>query len=817
MRVLYVHGDKLNGLLDALGDHADAASLVLWRLIAKHIAEESYDAVFCDSDNPLSLPVAAPEEVYGFPSGCVISTELGTYPCAWRVLSPTPTLQSLQVVWDSTNEGLFGEQIADCDRLVRAGVPKDTAAKLLRKYGSLNNTIARLEEIRPKKLWPLISAATELETVEARETVVKPWALDGYHPALAKAAKEAYEAHKRSVRTGYRLVLDEEGLEELAKALGETAYVAIDTETSSLDLFTCDVAGVSIATDDGISFYVPIKHYDYEISASLKHRLISLLKHYLLSKRLPVVMHQAKFDLRVLDRLGISQERINLVFDTKIAASCLGLAKRDTGLKDMARRVLSMPMTEIQELIGGRGKRQVSFRDVPTQLAYRYACADADSTRRLYPVLMLRLAEEGLDRLYVGLEHDFIRVVVEMESAGVALDMEALGRFAEELPKEIESVQRQIYELAGEEFQLNSPRELSRVLFDKLGLPPTRRTPSGLYSTDGKELLKLASRHPIVRLIVGDGEDFLGYRGLLKLKSTYVDNLRTHPVTGRLHCEYHQDNVASGRLSSSNPNLQNIPVRTRLGKSLRQAFVAREGWILYGFDFSQIELRVMAHLIASWLGMEDDPLVVGLRQGLDVHRATAAMMFGKPLDEVSDEERRVAKAMNFGSAYGLTVGGVMERFGVPKSTAKSWLDRFWQSNRGIEALNERIREIAWEKGYTYTPFYGRKRYQEDLRQLSQKELAKALRELGNHVIQGGAAELVKRTQVLVLDGMRRRRLSARMILQVHDEVLIECPPEELEVIKSIVARAVERVQSEHGLKVPLLIEARAGRSWADVH
>ncbi len=612
----------------------------------------------------------------------------------------------------------------------------------------------------------------------------------------------------------YELVRDEQALQQWVERAAAAPLLAVDLETSSLDPIDCEIAGYALADAAGRAAYIPVGHQpqlDDQPSPQLDPEIVrSALRPVLEDPSLPKVLHNAKFDIKVLARRGIQLG--GLAHDTMLAAYLL--SEPAIGLKALAQSRLGVAMTPIEDLIG-KGRKQKSMLEVAAAEAGPYAAADADMTLRLAALLIPELeADEPLAALYHGLELPLIPVLVEMELAGVALDTEQLEELDATLDGAIETATAQIYEDAGREFNIGSPRQLSAVLFEELELPKTRKTSQG-FSTAEQHLEGIAEHHPIVRHV-------LQWRELTKLRSTYVESLPplVSPSTQRIHTDYNQTAAATGRLSSERPNLQNIPVRTDLGRQIRAAFVPRRragagdpadnqggGEVCFlSADYSQIELRVLAHL------SQDAGLIEAFQRGEDIHAATAAGAYGASIGDVQPEMRRVAKMMNFGVIYGLTAHGLSQRSGMARADAQVFIDSYFARFARVAEWIEETKESTRQRGYAET-LLGRRRYLPAINSSNFQARLGAERMAVNMPVQGTAADVMKRAMLQISGGLQEHGLCARMLLQVHDELIFELPRAEaaalIELLQSTMPRAIEMV-------VPLQIEVKQGGNWRDL-
>ncbi len=600
----------------------------------------------------------------------------------------------------------------------------------------------------------------------------------------------------------YHLVSDERTLTELLARLTQATLLTLDTETTGTDAMQADLVGISLTDHAGEAWYLPLRAPQGEPTlplATIRQHLGPLLADPAITKQ----GHNLKYDLKILARHQLPLR--GKLSDTMIAAWLRDPATRSLGLKSLAQTLLGVQMTEIGDLIG-HGKTQQTMDAIPLTQVVPYAGADADLTHRLAEVLLPELAtREQLD-LFHQVEMPLLPILAEMELTGVKLDTAQLAAFSEELETRLADLSREIYRLAGMEFNLNSTQQLSDVLFKRLGLSPRgiRKTKSGHYSTRAEVLERLRDAHPIIPLL-------LQYRELAKLKSTYVDSLPhlVNPQTGRVHTVYHQTGTVTGRLSSSNPNLQNIPIRTQEGRRVRRAFVAEEGWLLVSADYSQVELRVMAHV------SQDPGLIAAFQSGEDVHATTAAAIYGIPLSEVSYEMRRVAKAVNFGLIYGQGEYGLARQIGVSPAEAGSFIRRYFERFPRVHDYMQQVQQEAAAKGYVETLLHRRRYFPELMPQsrASRSRKQSAQRMAINTPIQGTAADILKLAMLRLHDQLHAHGLRARMLLQVHDEIVSEVPQGELDETIALIREAMERAFE---LCVPLKVDVEIGSTWGDL-
>ena len=595
----------------------------------------------------------------------------------------------------------------------------------------------------------------------------------------------------------YTAITTPQQLDELVRRLSEAPMFAVDVETTGLLFWQAEVVGFSFAAEPGAGYYVPIGHRD---AKQLDRQIVvDALRPLLEDGARPKVAHNAKFDLLMLRRLGI--EAHGLVFDTMIAAQILG--QQAVGLKDLSFNLLGVQMTPITDLIGS-GRTQVTFDYVPIERATPYAAADADMTLRLYERFRPQLHDvPRIEKIFDEIEMPLLPVLVEMEWAGIKVDVPTLLSLSSTLLSRIQAIETEIYSLAGQSFNIGSGQQLSDILFGKLQIPTAglSKTKSGHYSITADVLDKLSGVHPIIQLI-------LEHRQLTKLKSTYLDALPALVDSqSRVHTSYNQIGAATGRLSSNAPNLQNIPVRTDQGREIRRAFVAEPGWRLLAADYSQIELRILAHVT------QDPALLTIFQEGRDIHGATAARLFGVPIDHVSKNQRRIAKMTVFGVIYGISSFGLSARTDLSREDAQKMIDGLFATYPGLKRYIDETLEFGRSHGYVET-LMGRRRYAPDLKSGHGGRRQAAEREAINAPIQGTNADLIKQAMVRLQGELRRRALRSRLLLQVHDELVLEAPDDEMEETSALVRELMEGVGTD--LSVPLKVEVETGRNWEEM-
>ena len=635
---------------------------------------------------------------------------------------------------------------------------------------------------------------------------------------LTAVSSRPLAAEGEASRTGYHVVTDRAQLEELVRRLRAAPIFALDLETTGKSELQVDLVGISFAIAPGTAYYVPVGHRrpmdrglallgsGVEEPAGAGEEpeqlplelVLTTLRPVLEDESVPKCAHNGKYDLLVLTRYGI--EVRGLAFDTMIAAYLLESTQRSLGLKDLAWSRLKVEMRGYADL-AGRGKSAVTLDQLPIRPVAEYSCADADMTLRLVHDLRGELRSAGLESLFERVEMPLVPVLVDMERAGVALDVPYLQRYSTELHHRMGALETAIYDSVGHRFNIASTRQLASVLFTELKLSPTRRTKTG-YSTDADVLEELRGTHPVVDLI-------LEHRQVAKLKSTYVDALPllVNPRTGRVHTSFNQTSTSTGRLSSSDPNLQNIPIRTELGRRVRKAFIAGDpSRVLLSADYSQIELRVLAHMTG------DPALVSSFLRGEDIHAATAAQVYGIPLSEVTSRERRIAKTVNFGVLYGMSDYGLARDTGLSRKDAAAFIESYFSRYASVNRFFDQVKREAEEKGYVST-LLGRRRYIPEIRTTHRGLKQAAERMAVNMPIQGTAADIMKVAMINMHRLIGDRGFRSRMILQVHDELLFECPREEVEVLAPEVKRIME---SAMVLQVPLAVEAKVGANWDEM-
>jgi DNA polymerase-1 len=615
-------------------------------------------------------------------------------------------------------------------------------------------------------------------------------------------AQSANVMMREEPRHGAMVVDDAEKLAELVQRLAAAREIAFDTETTSTDQMRAELVGIALAVEPERGYYIPVGHLNGETPQLPIGAVIDALSGPLNDPKIPKVGHNLKYDFVLLARNGLRVAPLG--FDTMIAEWLTDPASRNLGLKNLAWVRKGLQMTNIEELIG-KGRSQITMAQAPIRQAADYAAMDVQSVLMLKPELEDELEKKQAEGLFRDLEMPLVPVLADMEMAGVALDVEFLGKMSAELKSRLVQIEDQVYQAVGEPFNLNSTQQLSTALFDRLAISPpdrTQRTASGFYSTSADVLEGLRGAHPAVDWI-------LEYRELAKLKSTYLDALPTqvNPATGRVHTSYNQTGSVTGRIASSDPNLQNIPIRTELGRKVRHGFIAAPGHLLLGVDYSQIELRIVAHMA------NDQAMLDAFRSGQDIHAATAAAIYGVPLGKVSKEQRRRAKGVNFGLIYGMSAFGLTRYAELTLAEAENFVSAYFKQFPGVKRYLDGMRRLAAEQGFVET-LLGRRRYFPGLKTASNyNQRSREEREAINAPIQGTAADIMKLAMIRLPVALKEAGLSARMTLQVHDELVLECTQEELVETSALVQDVME---GAYALSVPLLTEARYGHNWGQM-
>ncbi|KPL18249.1 MAG: hypothetical protein AMJ92_08965 [candidate division Zixibacteria bacterium SM23_81] len=696
------------------------------------------------------------------------------------------------------------------------GIGQKTAIDLIQRFGDIETAIARAREITNKRVRESLlknaaqarkskelvtikvhmGLAVDVESFLLREFDIQRL-LTLFRELEFTSLMGEISLKESAEEVTYAVVSTKKDFSQLLGRLQEAGSFVLDLETTSPDPMRAEIVGFSFATMVRQAFYVPVAHQE---GSNLSLELVlDGLRPILADERIKKCGQNLKYDMTILVRHSCPMQGIE--FDTMVASYLLNPSSRRHNLNLLSLEHLGKRKIGLEELIG-KGKDQKSFAQVPIDLACKYSCEDADFTLRLRNILRGKLEELSLSDLFAQVEMPLVEVLAQMEMNGVCLDIDFLRGMSEELEGELNGLMVQIYEMAGEEFNINSPKQLSAILFDKLELPVIRRTKTG-YSTDEAVLEELARDHSLPRKL-------LDFRQLMKLKSTYVDALprMVNPETERIHTSFNQTVTATGRLSSSQPNLQNIPVRTEFSKKIRQAFIAPdEDHKIFSADYSQIELRIMAHL------SQDPTLIDSFRRDEDVHARTAALVFGIPEKEVTAELRRRAKVVNFGIMYGMSAYGLARQLEITHQEAGQFIEDYFQLYPGVKEYVDGTIRLAQERGYV-TTMLNRRRYLPELNSEQSSVVAFAKRTAINTPIQGTAADLIKVAMIEVYRELKRRGLKTKMIIQVHDELIFEAPLTELDQAAQMVQAKMENAME---LKVPIKVDIGVGKSWYEAH
>ncbi len=699
------------------------------------------------------------------------------------------------------------------------GIGEKTAIKLIQEYGTLDSLLERSAEVKGKngeKLREFADQARlsrQLATIDIRVPLQYDFADFALSPPDNSRLNELFKEYgfttlmKDLSSTAtlssqeYRTIIDEDAFQGLLRLLTEADAFAVDLETTSLNTLEADIVGVSLSCMDHEAYYIPVGHLSPDAPAQLpREKVLNELAPLLTDPGRRKIGQNIKYDYQVLRRAGIEME--GLWCDTMIASYLINPARSSQGLDSLAAEFLDHRMISYEE-VTGKGKDQVNFSQVPVEKASVYSCEDSDATWLLHRLFLPRLKEFGMEDLFFNLEMPLVKILAEMELTGVMLDLPLLRKLSDGFGEQLSELEREIFRLAGTEFNINSPKQLGEVLFEKMMLPVGKktRTKSG-WSTNVEELERLAEEHEAARLI-------LSYRSLAKLKSTYTDALPklVDNSTGRVHTSYNQAVTNTGRLSSSEPNLQNIPIRSEEGRKIRRAFVAPEGCLLLSADYSQIELRVLAHM------SEDRVFCEAFARDEDIHTRTASEVFGLFPEMVTPEMRRQAKTINFGVIYGQGAFSLARQLGVARRVAEEFIASYKERHSGAMAFLDACVREAEEKGYV-TTILGRRLPIPDIGSGNGNVRAFAQRNAINYPIQGSAADIIKKAMVNVFEMIRRDRLKSRLIMQVHDELVFEVPEEETVVLEKLVRHGMEHAIP---LRVPLKVDINHGRNWSEAH
>ena len=599
----------------------------------------------------------------------------------------------------------------------------------------------------------------------------------------------------KTIQHDYQLIENKEDIEKLRDFLLTNDFLSLDTETTSTMPMEAELVGVSFSIKENQAFYIPIPENREEAQ-----EIIEILRPLYENPKTLKIGQNIKYDLQVLANYGIEVQ--GSLWDTMVAHYLIQPEVRHN-MDFLAEAYLNYKTIHIDELIGPKGKAQKSMRDLEPEKVYEYAAEDADVTLKLKNILLPKLKETGVEQLFYDIEMPLVRVLATMERNGVCIDTASLAETSRAFTQRMNDIEQRIYELAGEQFNIASPKQVGEILFGKLKIiEKPKKTKTGQYVTSEEILQTLKGKHEIV-------EKILAHRGLKKLLGTYIDTLPTliNPKTGHIHTSFNQTVTATGRLSSSDPNLQNIPVRGEDGKEIRKAFIPEKGCLFFSVDYSQIELRVMAHLSG------DEHMIEAFNKGYDIHAATAANIYKENIEQVTSDQRRKAKRANFGIIYGITVFGLAERLEIERSEARQLIEGYFQTFPKVKEYMEKAKETAREKGYVET-FFKRRRYLPDINSRNATVRGFAERNAINAPIQGSAADIIKVAMIRIHQRFKEEQLKSKMILQVHDELNFSVLPEEKERVEQIV---LEEMQNAYALKVPLIADAGWGSNWLEAH
>lgn len=752
----------------------------------------------------------------------------------WGLTSPEQVIDLLGLMGDAS------DNIPGCP-----GVGEKTAVKLLEEFGSIDNLIKSTDSLKGalkkkveenvdkinfskflatirldvpidfndeqllletpdveklKKIFSELEFKNILSKLDPPQKIYKS---DPLQPSLFEEfvdnesgeIKYSNLSDLNSTPHNYQLIDNEEKMAKFLVKISEQNFFCFDTETTGTDVFSADLVGMSFAWNEGESFYIPVPQNREEAQI-----LVDRFKPYFENESILKIGQNLKFDLLMLKNYGV--ELKGKLFDTMIAHYLLQPELRHN-MDYLAEIYLKYKTITYEELCGPKGKGQTSIRNVDINKLCDYAAEDADVTLKLKNILEKEIESNHLDNLFYNIEMPLMPVLAQMEFDGVRIDTESLNQFSVVMSEKLQLIEKEIFSLAGYEFNISSPKQVGELIFDRLKVVEKgRKTKTGQYSTNEEVLESLRGKHPVV-------DKILEYRGIKKLLSTYIDSLPTliNPRTGKIHTSYNQTVTATGRLSSSNPNLQNIPIRDEDGKEIRKAFIADEGCIFFSADYSQIELRIMAHL------SQDANMLEAFNSGQDVHSATAAKIYKVDIKDVTSDMRRKAKTANFGIIYGISVFGLAERLTIPRSESKELIDGYFETYPQIKTYIDKCIQIAKEKGYVETLF-GRKRFLPDINSRNSIVRGFAERNTVNAPIQGTAADIIKIAMVNIHKKFKENGLKSQMILQVHDELNFNVYQDELYMVKSIV---VSEMQNAIKLSVPLIADCGVGANWLEAH
>ena len=698
------------------------------------------------------------------------------------------------------------------------GIGEKTAARLIQEFGSIEELLKNVEKVKQTKIRENLThfaeqarVSRELATLDTQAPV--PWGLEGLKPGdpdsqklhgifkemeFSKLLKD-FTAEPERREDDYRLVLEKETFGKLREDLIRAGAFALDLESTSLEPMRAEIVGISFSYQPQQAFYIPVGHsYSGAPDQLEKEEVLKGLKPLLEDPTIRKYGQNIKYDYILLAKEGIRIRGI--AGDTMVASYILNPSKHRHSLEELVREHLDRQVITYAQ-VAGSGAKEVPFSHVDVQRACRYSGEDADLTLILAKLLLPKIKEGGFGELFFQIELPLIEVLADMEMNGVKLNPLLLSFMSREFESQMSEISGAIYELAGETFNINSPQQLAKILFEKLKLPGGKRTKTG-YSTDIEVLTELSAEYPLPAKV-------LEYRSLSKLKSTYVDALPllVNPRTGRVHSSFNQTVTATGRLSSSDPNLQNIPIRSPEGRRIREAFIPREGSLILSADYSQIELRILAHLSC------DSSLVETFQRDEDVHAATAAEIFHVPSQQVTTDMRRLAKVINFGIIYGMSAFGLSKELAIPPGVAQAYIANYFQKYHGVRDYIDQSLELARQRGYV-TTLMNRRRYLPDIGSGNRSVRQFAERIAINAPIQGAAADLIKVAMIHIHRRLQKEERKAKMILQIHDELVFEVPEDEIQAVKQLVKEEMEGVMK---LYIPLKVDIGIGKNWAEAH
>ncbi|MEE9420068.1 MAG: DNA polymerase I [Desulfatiglandaceae bacterium] len=700
------------------------------------------------------------------------------------------------------------------------GVGEKTAVNLIKEFGSLEDVFDHVEEIKKKKLKENLKQSREEALLSKKLVTIDQFVPIDPDPEQLKIGelrrddlaekfrelefRELWDqfSSRREGPRDYSLILSREELKALVREIKETGMVSIDTETTSKNPFEAQLVGISFCCKEGKALYLPIAHTYQGAPAQLDcSEALEILRDVLEDEQVEKVGQNIKYDGEVLKLHGVSLGGIH--FDTMIASYVINPGLRQHNLGYLAQHYLNHKMISYGDLVG-KGKDARTFSDVEVEKAMSYSCEDADITLRLMTILDQKLRSDKNETLFQDLEMKLLPVLMDMELTGITIDIGAFKQMSSRFAEEISAIEMEILEEAGMEFNINSSQQLGFVLFEKLQLPGQKKTAkTKRYSTDVRVLRKLAASSYKIPTLV------LRYRTLSKLKSTYLDALvkMVDPSTGRLHTSYNQTVTATGRLSSSNPNLQNIPIRGEEGREIRKGFIAADGRYLVSADYSQVELRVFAHYSG------DEAFIEAFRHEEDIHTRTASEILGVEKQDVTPEMRRIAKAINFGIIYGMGPRKLSDELAIDYNTARNYIETYYERYQGVARYREEMIETAIKEGFV-TTLFNRRRYLPDIHHNNRVMRAEAERMAVNTPIQGTAADLIKKAMINIHRRLAAEGFSSKMLLQVHDELVFEVPEEELDIVCPMIKQEMEGV---YPLRVPLKVDISKGKNWAEAH